>query len=481
MHRTLIIVVLAILLLGSGAAQARTATHVGHLALVAHRLWTRSISPNADSNPAYAPHIGLRNGKTRALLFVVAGNNGDNCNPSNPVPRATTYALDAGTGAVIWSRATSGPSRCTTAGPVVSGRWVYSPGLDGKLHRYNTSSGAETVGHGWPVIITLMPDIEKTAATPTIKNGYLYITTSGFIGDAGHYQGHLVTINLSTGKSQVFNSLCSNIRRLLAASSSKKNYCASEKSGLFGRGQGVVDPITHDVYVVSGNGPWNGHTNWGDTVMKLDPSGSKLLDAFTPTNQKQLESTDADLGSTGPAILPTVHVGGHAYHLLVQGGKGAACDSCSGVAIRLLNRDNLSGKGGPGHLGGDLNDTQSPCGNEVLTAPAMWKSPQGAIWVYYANDCGLAGYRLTGSSLKTFALARSWNVGTGGTTPVVHSGVVYVARGGHVAGYSTAQHNQVLDISGIGDIHWEYPLVTGNRLFISDQSGSVSAFSIGAR
>ena len=449
-----------------------------------HLLWQRSISPDADSTPIYLAHpggpscptvsSGARRGCGPSTIYLVAGNNTDNCNPGDPVPRSTLYALDAASGRVLWKRSASGPSRCTTAAPAgdPSERWVYAPGLDGKVHRYGAVTGKESIGSGWPVTVTLMPDVEKVSANLTITGHYLYVTTSGYIGDQGHYEGHLVTVDLRTGRTHVFNTLCSNVRHLLGPSS-----CSSVESGLFGRGQGVTDPVTHDVYIVSGNGPWNGHTNWGDSVLKLNPSGARLIDAFTPTDQQALADADQDLGSTGPALLPTIHQVKRSYHLLVQGGKGPACGSCHGVAIRLLDRDNLSGRHGPGNLGGDLADTQSPGGCEVLTAPLVWTQGGGTIWVFYANDCGTAGYRLVSPSPGTFRLQRGWSVGTGGTTPRMDGGVLYIAHSGAVVGYDPTSGKVVWSAS-IGDVHWEYPLIAGHRLYIADQSGIVRAFGL---
>jgi outer membrane protein assembly factor BamB len=427
--------------------------------------------------PAYAARVTLRGGKTVPTVYVLAGNNGSNCDPGDPVRTATLYAFNARTGSPLWSKSTSGPSRCTTASPAVdpSGKWVYAAGLDGKVHRYNSGTGSETLGHGWPVTITLMPDVEKMSANPTFGTHYLYVTTSGFIGDQGHYEGHLVTIDLRTGTSHVFNSLCSNVSRLLGPQSGAANYCPERLSGLFGRGQGAVDPVTHAVYVVSGNGPWNGRTDWGDSILKLDPSGRHLLDSFTPTNQASLAAGDEDLGSTGPALLPTVSLNGTSYHLLVQGGKGPACDGCSGVALRLLNRDNLSGQHGLGHLGGDLQDVQSPGGCEVLTAPAVWKNA-GTIWVFYANDCGLSAYRLSHAAGR-FRLETAWSIGQGGTTPVLANGVLWVAHGGALDAYGPRTGSRLLRVP-IGGIHWEYPLVVKNVLFITDQNGHVTAYQL---
>src|SRR5947209_2764223 len=117
----------------SPGTTALPATHpysVARLSLARH--WQSSISPNADSAPAYLSYRG------RQYLYVLAGNNGSNCNPGNPVRRATLYAFNAGNGKRLWTRSTSGPSRCTTAGPVVDHvlHRVYAPGLDGRLHAY---------------------------------------------------------------------------------------------------------------------------------------------------------------------------------------------------------------------------------------------------------------------------------------------------------------------------------------------------------
>jgi outer membrane protein assembly factor BamB len=443
------------------------------------RGWTASVSPIVDSAPIAVEKVRVT-GKSRTLLYVLAGNNAANCRSSDPVKKATLYAVDAANGRILWKRSTSGPSRCTTAGPAAdpAAHWVYADGLDGRVHRYAVTTGKEQTSGGWPITVTRMPDVEKVSSAFTVSQGYLYVTTSGYIGDGGHYEGHLVTINVKTGRSAVFNSLCSSVHRLLGPAPGGAAYCASIQSGLFGRGQGVTDPINHDVYIVTGNGPWNGKTDWGDSILKLNPAGTKLVDTFTPTNQSTLNSQDLDLGSTGPAMLPPISSGGKTYHLLVQGGKGPACDGCSGAGLRLLNRDNLSGQGGPGHLGGDLADAIAPGGCVTLTAPAISTSSTHVTTVIYANDCGTAGYRVTISSAGDFTLQRVWQNGTSGSTPVVHGGVLYVAHNNAIVAYNPASGKVLGQTSEIGRVHWQYPLVQGPHLYMTDKDGRLTAFTI---
>ena len=447
-----------------------------------HQIWSRALDANADSSAIFLKNVHLTGRRTANLVVVVAGNNTSDCDPGNPVRRATTYAFNAVDGKLVWSRSTSGKGRCTTAGAAAAGAWVYAPGLDGRVHRYAAASGTEYRRDGWPKPFTLMPYVEKASSSLRVSGKYLYVATSGFIGDAGHYEGHLVTINLSTGKSHVFNSLCSNIHVLLAASPGARNYCSATQSGMFGRGQAAVDPQSGDVYVVTGNGPWNGSTNWGDSVLKLNPSGTRLLDAFTPRNQSYLNQSDLDLGSSGTAVLPTVKVAGKAYHLATQAGKGPA-PSGGPVAIYLLNRDRLGSKPGPGHLGGSLQTLSTPGGGEVLTAPAVWKTAAGGAWVFYGDDSALGGFALRTKGVKRPRLVARWTVRGRFTTPVVSGNVLYVATDGAVEARSPLTGRLLWSSASgsggtIGSIHWQYPLVAGHMIFMTDENARLYAYKL---
>src|SRR5262249_35422222 len=135
-------------------------------------------------------------------------------------------ALDASTGSQIWIQHNPagsclinnvGSACYTTASPAVDPnlQYVYSYGLDGKVHKYQVADGTEITTGGWPELATLKDFDEKGSSAlsiATARNGtsYLYVTNAGYPGDAGDYQGHLTAINLVTGAQTFFNSLCSN-------------------------------------------------------------------------------------------------------------------------------------------------------------------------------------------------------------------------------------------------------------------------------
>lgn len=459
---------------GSGSMAERFASY--------KRVWSASLSVNADSTPVVDKGVTLPTGKRATLVFVLAGNDASDC--SNPVKLATTYAFVAATGRLLWRRSTSGQARCTTAAPAVWRRWIFSPGLDGFVHRYAAGTGEEFKKQGWPQRYTLIPSVEKSSANLVVSGHYLYITTSGFNGDAGHYDGHLVTINLDTNRKHVWNSLCSNLHKLLDLHSKGSNYCPQRRSGMFGRGQAVIEPTDRDVYVVTGNGPWNGRTDWGDSILRLNPEGTRLLDSFTPTNQAYLNTSDSDLGSTGPAILPPVTSGGRTWHLMVQGGKGPAGTSGSGPTVLwLVNRDQMERTKGPGHLGDGLQHIASPGGCEVLTAPAVWVDSTGRPTIIYADDCGVTAYGIGISRSRLPKLTVRWNLSTQhNTTPVILGDTVFIAHNGAVDALDPANGKTTWSSSWkkaggtIGSLHWEYPAAAGRMLFMTDENAHLFAY-----
>src|SRR6202022_4073579 len=112
-------------------------------------------------------------------------------------------------------------------------------------------NGKETIGDGWPALITLKGDVEKGSsniAIATAQNGstYLYMTTSAYPdpGDDGDYQGHLVTIDIANGNQHVFNALCSDSDEHFAVGG-----CSSQQAGIWARAGAVYDPVIDRVFV----------------------------------------------------------------------------------------------------------------------------------------------------------------------------------------------------------------------------------------
>ena len=91
-----------------------------------------------------------------------------------------------------------------------------------------------------------------------------------------------------------------------------------------------------NIYVPTGNGTFNvenGGHDYGDSVLKLALEGSslRLRDYFTPHDQSRISDADADVGSSGPLLLPD-QPGPH-RHLLLQPTKDST--------IYVIDRDRM--------------------------------------------------------------------------------------------------------------------------------------------
>jgi outer membrane protein assembly factor BamB len=443
----------------SGVNPSETAispTTVGAL----RRAWQVTLPGVADSSPILLHALKWPDGTTRDVLYVTTRD-------------GRLLALDAASGKQLWSHQPSGP-KITHSSPVASPdrQTIYAYGLDGAVHAYSSITGAEKTEGKWPVRITAMTQTEKESSSLNIANGHVYATTSGYIGDAPPYQGHVVAMDAQSGATHVFNSLCANIPHVLV-----RGECAASDAGIWARGGAVVDPTNGVVYAVTGNAPYDANTgghNYGDSVLALAGTDLRLLDAYTPTSYHQLDVQDVDLGSTAPALLPEI-AGSKTPYLLVQGGKDAI--------LRLLNRRDLSGQGGPGHLGGELQTLPSPgCG--IFTQPAVWREGDGTIWVIVAGQCGLGAYQVATDASGATRLRADWHRDTVGTSPVLAGGVLFLATSGQVLALDPHTGRQLWGSAqasaggSIGGIHWESPIVTGGTLYVPDEDGHLTAYRV---
>ena len=405
------------------------------------RLRTVTIDGVVDSS-AIELH-GVRIGRTRHDLIVVTTSYGN------------TVGIDARSGRRLWEfrpvhvDSSPGNPQVTTAAPVADPRGgaVYSASPNGFVHKLSAHTGREL----WSARVTLLAGREKIASSLNVSGRWLVVVTGGYIGDAPPYDGHVMMIDRATGRvDHVWNSECSDVHRLIAPTACRDTATRGDNA-IWGRAGAVIEPGTGDILVATGNGPFNGSTDWGDSVLELSPDASRLLHNWTPTDQRQLDESDTDVGSTSPALLGTF--GGR--RLAVQGGKDGK--------LALLDLGRLDGTTGPasGRLGGELSDTSTPGGNELLTAPAVWHS-HGRTYLFAADDSGTTAYVLTDPAHPR--LQTVWSVGQGGTSPVVAGGLLYVYdASGQIAIRRPGSGGVVRELpSGSG--HWNSPIVAGGRV-----------------
>ncbi len=386
-------------------------------------------------------------------------------------------ALDAATGATLWSKQPATGPRYTTSSPAVDPNrlYVYSYGLEGGVHKYQVGDGTEVTTGGWPEVATLKPSVEKGSSALTVAQtpdgDFLYVANGGYPGDAGDYQGHVTTIRLADGAQTVFNAACSDQTVHFVQAPGTPD-CSEVQTAIWARPGVVYDADNDRIFMSTGNGTYDGNAgghHWGDTVFALHPDGTGAsgnpVDTYTPTEFQSLDDTDLDLGSTAPAILGAPP-GSNVAHLALQSGKDAK--------LRLLDADNLSRAGGPGHLGGELQKVAVPQGGQVLTQPAVWVDPSdGSTWTFVANGSGISGLQVVVDGAGNPSLATRWTKSGGGSSPIVANGLLFYAGSGGIKALSPTTGTQLWSDNSLGGIHWESPIAVNGRLYITDESSQL--------
>ncbi len=429
-----------------------------------HRFWNVQLPDLADERPILVRNLTMKDRLKHDVLYVTTD-------------KGTLIALDAATGKMFWSVTPQSPpeSKYTKATPAAdpANNMIYSYGLDGFVHRFQLTTGKEVTGGGWPVLVTKMPFSEKVSSPLNLIKGYLYVTTASFSGDAPPYQGHVVIINVKNGDSTIFNALCNSHAHVMAL-----NECAANGAGIWARPAVVQDPVTGHIFFTTSDGFFTankGGDDWGDSVIEMTPDGSAILDSYTPENYASEAFQNRDLGSTAPVMLPEIPQSKTPY-LAVQAGKEGL--------LRLINRQNLSGQGGPAHVGGELQTVELPDLCPTLAQPLAWQDPGGGVWLFVATLCHMDAYKVVTSPQGVTSLQKGWYLGVEATSPIMAGGVLFVATSHALLAlnpttgkqlWSSAQESAGGTIAGI---HWETPIVVGGYLYCPDEAGQMTAYGL---
>jgi outer membrane protein assembly factor BamB len=222
--------------------------------------------------------------------------------------------------------------------------------------------------------------------------------------------------------------------------------------GIWQSGRGPAIDAAGNIYFETGNGDWDGRRNFGTSLVKLRLADNAFVvdDYFTPSDFQQLNDDDADLGSTGPMLVPGTN-------LLIAGSK-------KGV-VYLFDTTKL------GHMTakaeGVLQSIQKN-GGRIMAGPALWDGPAGRSAYLWCEADFLKGFRLSGRSLEAtpFARGKIPNRGSpGGTLTVSSNG----KQSGTGIVWTTHTHNKSADAGNAPGVLRAFNAETLQELWNSEQ------------
>ena len=251
-----------------------------------------------------------------------------------------------------------------------------------RLHAIDIRSGAElanspmtitaSVTNSSGTVIPFDPKRQNQRVALTLANNLIYIVW-GSHNDIGPYHGWVMAYSPTTlQRTYVFN-----------------DSPDGGMGGIWQAGSGPSVDAGGNLYLGSGNGDWNGTTNFGQSVFKLSPT-LQLKDYFTPDNWQTESNNDVDLGCGGLIVIPGTN-------LLLEGSK-------EGI-LYLLNTQNM------GHM--VTGNTQIPqifagATGHVHSGPTYYNSPvHGPVLYIWAENDYLKAYHFNGTTLDTTPVSQS--------------------------------------------------------------------------
>ncbi|MGC1644581.1 MAG: chitobiase/beta-hexosaminidase C-terminal domain-containing protein, partial [Candidatus Sulfotelmatobacter sp.] len=318
-----------------------------------------------------------------------------------------------------------------------------------------TVPGTASDGNG--TTVSFSPHFENQRAGLLLENGHVVIGWSSHC-DISPWHGWIMSYNAST----------------LAQEAAFNTSADGSANGVWMSGGGLAADANGNIFFATGNGTWNGTTDYGDSIVKLGPpSGGSfpVLDYFTPYNQSSLSGGDTDVASGGLVLLPNLASG---QQLLTQMGKEGK--------MYLIDRNkmgkycvNLS----PPCSGNDTNIVQEIPGATagVWGTPAYWNgsvywgggSDGGGpdylkAFSFNANNSGLISTSPTSQSAKAFSFsAPSPTISANGNTNGIVWGLDNSAFGSTCSGSSNCQVLYAYDATNLATMLYNSSQAANNR------------------
>jgi polyvinyl alcohol dehydrogenase (cytochrome) len=382
----------------------------------------------------------------------------------------SVYRLNAATGAVVWSThlATPEPSSAAPCGDISPSIGVTStPVIDSatdRIYVVGAVSAAGTVHHelfaldlssgqpiaGFPIMVdphypsggAAVNQLQRAGLA--LDGGRILVGYGGNDGDCKTYWGWLVSapIDGATGLS------------------SFQVDAAHTEGAIWAAGNAPAVDAAGNVFVATGNGNGNSTSDpeYGDSVVKLTGSASPL-DWWAPPNWQSLDSSDADLGSSMPTLLP----GG----FLFQSGKDGNGYLLNGAGLGHVSPAPAEATGfcSGGSFGGSVYDPANST-------------------IYAACTGGLRALSLSSGSPPSLAAKAGFSAPSGATgPPMLAGGLVWVTNyssgslyGLDPASGATRSHFPIPE-NGSNVNHFASPSAGGGRLFVGS-GDQVTAYTI---
>lgn len=412
------------------------------------RLFTNAVDAQVYAQPLYVQNLSISGG-VHNVVFV--------CTESNSV-----YAFDADIpGVIYWHDKFGAPYTlaCTDLTPAVG--ITGTPVIDSdsgtlyvdnklatgshQLHALDITSGSEKFGGPVTVAATGFSGVAQHQ-----RPGLLLWSNVVYLGFGSHcdtvpYHGFMLGYNAT------------NLSLLYTFNSTP----TGSQGAIWSGGMAPAVDTNGNIYVMTGNGTFDGVNNFSMSMVKLSPSLA-VEDYATPTNESALSSIDLDLGSGGPVLIPP--------HYVVGIGKD--------TNLFLADINNM---GHVGHFAQVVYGAEAARGDNVGKSPVYWQGPSIRYLFVLHSLNPTKSFQFTGLSIVTTPLGISsftpsdlcggLSLSANGTT----NGVLWeIGSDSNLRAYDAVNFPHVLWTGSIGSyVKMTCPTIANGKVYVATTSNLI--------
>jgi outer membrane protein assembly factor BamB len=461
----------------SGTASDETQINNTNASLLAQN-WSTALDGKVTAQPLFLSGVQAK-GATHDVVIAATNQN-------------TVYALDATTGAVLWSRhLLNPPSSCGLPGgfgitgtPVVdraSGR-IYAVTDDGTLHTLSLADGSDAAAS---LQFITNPGTNYVWGGLSLVNGVLYIPTGSDGCDTVPWQGGVYQIGVTGSAPQV-------LKHWITVPSLSASQAGG---GIWGYGGVSVDTASGHVYAASGDdatglSTQEGLTPYAGSLLALD-SNLNLLGWYQPSQAVQYPCAPSSACDQDFAATPLVFHPAGCSTMLAAGNKNGK--------LYVTTEPNLEGNGGAdgSHVQSiQLNQPLDDLGRGGLFGTPAYSPSTNLLYVVDSGSgvTGVSGGLVALSVQPDCSVKVAWSqpIGTSisdspNSTPTIANGVVFVgANDGSVQAFDAATGGPLWNSRSFGFAVYGAPIVANGRLIAgawngatSTDAGTIRAWTIG--
>jgi hypothetical protein len=409
------------------------------------KLFTDNVDAQVYAQPLYVQDLKISGG-IHDVVYV--------CTESNSV-----YAFDADSVSNLYWHINLGmpysPTGCGDLTPVVG--ITSTPVIDlsrgviyvetklasgnHELHALSLTNGSEQLGG--PMTLSaaeFTSSIEHQRSSLLLLNGVVYF---GFAShcDHGSYHGFLLGCSAT------------NLSPLYTFNVTP----SGSEGGIWSCGMAPAADTNGNIYVMTGNGTFDGAQNLSMSMIKL-AANLTVVDYSTPTNWSSLSAADLDFGSGGVVLLPP--------HYAVGIGKD--------TNLCLADINNM------GEVGGFVQTfaAESSKGDVVGKSPVYWQGPSMQyLFLMHANN-PTKSFQYTSGHINTTPLgvgAYSENDRSGGlslSANGINNGVLWeMGSDSNLRAYDAVNFPKVLWTGSVGTyVKMACPTIANGKVYVGTAS-----------